>query len=139
MKKILINIGCLMAWVLPKKLFSYLSSIFLYLYTGFYKHEFKKFGENSLIVPKMRSLIGASNISIGNNCIIGKNIQLTAYSHYISGQNFLPSIIIGDGVSIGDNSHITAINSIIIGNNVLTGKNVLISDNAHGSSCLRDI
>ncbi len=40
----------------------------------------------------------------------------------------------GNNCSIGDHSHITAINKIIIGNNLLTGPNVLITDNSHGQN-----
>mgnify|MGYP003303828594 FL=1 len=40
----------------------------------------------------------------------------------------------GDNCSIGEDSHITAINSIRLGNNVLLGKKILITDNAHGTS-----
>ena len=32
------------------------------------------------------------------------------------------------------NAKITAIHSVVIGNGVLTGRNVLITDNAHGES-----
>jgi acetyltransferase-like isoleucine patch superfamily enzyme len=57
---------------------------------------------------------------------------LTAWdSSYIGGNN-TPEITLGDGVSIGDESQVTAINKIIIGNGVLTGKKVLITDNSHG-------
>ena len=45
-----------------------------------------------------------------------------------------PQIVIGDGCSIGDGAHITAIDRIELGRNVLTGKYVLITDNAHGDA-----
>ena len=41
-------------------------------------------------------------------------------------------ISIGDGCMFGPDMHITAVNSIRIGKNVRTGKSVLISDNSHG-------
>jgi len=41
-------------------------------------------------------------------------------------------ISIGDGCMFGSDMHITAVNSIRIGKNVRTGKSVLISDNSHG-------
>lgn len=45
---------------------------------------------------------------------------------------YSPVILLGDNVSIGDESQITSINRIVIGSGVLTGKKVLITDNAHG-------
>lgn len=59
--------------------------------------------------------------------------MLTAWDRYGS-ETFRPQIIIGNNVSIGDDSHITAINRIEIGNNVLTGKKITITDNSHGKS-----
>lgn len=74
---------------------------------------------------------GLRHVSIGDNCYIGQKVQLTAWE---TDRFDTPEIVMGNNVSIGDNSHITAINSIHIGNNVLTGKRVLITDNAHGAS-----
>lgn len=101
------------------------------LYTGYNRRFFKKFGKNSVIIPKYRMLEGAKYITIGNNCIIGSNVQLTAYDSY-GVQKFTPSLVIGDGTEIGDGSHITCINRIELGDNVLTGRYVLITDNSHG-------
>ena len=78
-------------------------------------------------------LEGAKYITIGNNCIIGSNVQLSAYDLY-GCHKFTPSIVIGDGTEIGDGTHITCINKIELGNNVLTGRYVLISDNSHGTA-----
>jgi acetyltransferase-like isoleucine patch superfamily enzyme len=57
----------------------------------------------------------------------------TAWDRYGS-DSFTPQIIIGNNVSIGGESHITAINRIEIGNNVLTGRKITITDNSHGKS-----
>jgi acetyltransferase-like isoleucine patch superfamily enzyme len=51
-------------------------------------------------------------------------------------ENHKARIIIGNNVSIGTDSHITAINRIQICDNVLTGKKITITDNAHGDSKL---
>lgn len=45
-----------------------------------------------------------------------------------------PQCIIGNGVSLGEYSHITCASRIVIGNDVLTGRFVLISDNNHGDT-----
>ena len=103
-----------------------------YLYTGYYAHQFKKFGKSS-IIGSFSHVRGLKYIQVGERAFIGFNVELTAWDNY-KGQQFKPEIIIGDGTSIRDYSQITAINSIRIGNGVLTGPNILITDNAHGAS-----
>lgn len=107
------------------------------LYSAWISREFKSCGKN----PSLHSfgwLRGGKYISIGDKCAIGKGTVLTAWERYGS-DTFSPRITIGNNVSIGDGSHITAINSIEIGNNVLTGKNVTITDNAHGKNDLSNL
>jgi acetyltransferase-like isoleucine patch superfamily enzyme len=104
--------------------------------TYLHKKEFQSFGKNSQI--GLNTLILKPNyISIGNNSSLGNNITLTCYETFNSldaEEQYIPVIQIGNGVSIGEGSHITCINKISIGNNVLTGKKILITDNAHGAS-----
>ena len=133
MKRITQIIGYVLSLLLIPTIIDIIHSIKINLYTGFYKNRFERFGIGTVIVPSARMLEGLKYISVGKHCIIGSNIQLTAYDQYISGQRFNPSIIIHDNVEIGDGSHITCINKIEIGNNVLTGRYVLITDNSHGS------
>ncbi len=47
-------------------------------------------------------------------------------------QSFSPLIKIGEHCIIGDNVHITAINCIVIEDGVMTGRWITISDNSHG-------
>lgn len=103
------------------------------MYTGWISREFKSFGKDSYILPFFSLLKGAQYMTIGNKSQIGKGVQLTAWDNF-KGQKFIPEIIIGDNCSIGEDSHITAINSIRLGNNVRLGKKILITDNAHGAS-----
>lgn len=103
------------------------------IYTGFIRNRFKSFGKYSRVQPKFCNLIGAEYIDIGENCSLNKNIELTAIDRF-GQQHFSPSIKIGNNVQIGMNAKITAINSIVISNGVLTGRNLLITDNAHGES-----
>jgi acetyltransferase-like isoleucine patch superfamily enzyme len=102
------------------------------LYSAWISREFKFCGKSSMIHPHC-CLIGGKYISIGDGCSIGKGTVLTAWDKYGS-ETFMPQIIIGNNVAIGDDSHITAINRIEIGNFVLTGKKITITDNAHGKS-----
>ncbi len=103
------------------------------LYTGWVCREFNSFGSNSYIMPFLSELKGANYISIGERSVIRPRVTLTAYDTY-KGQLFHPEITIGNNCSIGEGSHITAINSIKFGNNVRLGKNILITDNSHGES-----
>lgn len=102
------------------------------LYSAWISKEFKSFGKNSVVQQHIH-LLGGKYISIGNKTCIGTRTALTAWDKY-GADTFQPEIIIGNNVSIGDDSHITAINRIEIGNNVLTGKKITISDNSHGKS-----
>ncbi|KAA8482097.1 acyltransferase [Arcticibacter tournemirensis] len=77
------------------------------------------------------NLVNGKYITIGENTIIGRRVVLNAWDKYEM-DCFSPEIIIGNGVSIGDDNHITAIKSIRIGDNVLIGKKVTITDNSHG-------
>ena len=99
-------------------------------YTHWISPEFKSIGKGCHI-EKMRSLIGAKNIIIGEHCSIGFNSQLTAHESFRGG-SYSPRIEIGNNVSLGDYIHVTAINSITICDGVLTGRWVTISDHSHG-------
>lgn len=128
---ILILLGEVIAFVHLDSLLKLASSVSKYIYTGSIKRKFASFGKRSLIIPSLLSFRGGKYISIGNNTIIGKSVQLTAWDKYRE-KYYTPSIIIGSNCNIRAYSHITAINEIIIGDNLLTGTNVLISDNSHG-------
>lgn len=110
----------------------HLKMIGYWIYTGRYKHRFSHFGSHSTLLPSFRNLKGAEYISIGDNSYIGTLVTLTAWDSF-GNQRFSPSITIGNNSCIADFSHVTCIDRISIGNNVLTGKNVLITDNAHGA------
>lgn len=127
------------------RLFSYQHGFWDYIrylknkiYAGYIGNQFASHGNNLTVRYSMLCIRGAKFITVGDNVSIGKGVQLTAYSNFrITEQFFSPEIKIGDNCSIGDYSHITCICSIIIGNNVTMGKNILISDNAHGSSDIK--
>jgi len=100
------------------------------LFSAWVSKEFKSFGKESRI-NSFSCLLGGKYISIGEKCFLGKRTALTAWDRH-GHDKFTPQITIGNNVSIGDDSHITAINSIKIGSNVLMGKKITITDNAHG-------
>lgn len=109
-------------------LFIYLECV---IYTSFASINFKVFGMRSIIKPFPDLIIGRGYIEVGNNVVIGKRMQMTAWDKH-NGTHFNPSIVIGNNCQFGSYNHITAINRIDIGNGVLTGKFVTITDNSHG-------
>lgn len=121
-----------MSYVYNFHLYTVVRSFKKYVYTGMFKRYFNSFGYGSVINPSFLMLIGPQYISVGKNCYIGSRVQLTAWDISYIGGSYTPKIEIGDGTSIGDESHVTAINKIVIGKGVLTGKKVLITDNSHG-------
>ncbi len=68
-------------------------------------------------------------ITLGSG-IVHRFCILTAWN--ING--VVPSIEIGDGFSLGEYTHITAIGHMKIGKNLLTGRWVTITDNSHGNT-----
>lgn len=103
------------------------------LYNACIRHRFASFGAGSRIYPSPDMLVGEKYVSLGKDVTVGKHVQLTAWDRFLD-QRFTPSIVIGDGCSIGDGAHITSVNRIELGKNVLTGKYVLITDNSHGGA-----
>lgn len=137
MKQILFNIGKIFSYVFPFYFIETLYSTKSVLYTGMVSRKFKHFGK-SIIKSPFRKLIGSEYIVIGDNVTIGAAVVLTAWNKHIN-QTFEPQISIGNGTSIGDECHITAINNIIIGNNVLMGKKITITDNSHGNNTMEQL
>lgn len=103
------------------------------LYTYLCRHRFGHWGKGSHISWNPMRLKGLKYVSVGDGTFIDNGVQLTAWDFH-NGIHFTPSIVIGNGCTIRENAHITAINSITIGDNLLTGTNVLITDNSHGQS-----
>ena len=132
-KRIIFYLGYLFHFLLSYRNYEHLQLLKRRLYVAWLSVEFKHIGYPVNWYPPVRTLRGGKYISIGDKVSIGKNVTLTAWNHYQK-QRFTPEITIGNNSSIGDESHITAINKIWIGNNVLTGKKILITDNAHGAS-----
>jgi acetyltransferase-like isoleucine patch superfamily enzyme len=102
-------------------------------YTRLFSKRFRSFGSESRIMPWITRLYGEQYISVGKDVFFDDHLQLTAWDQY-GNQHFMPEIVIADGCAFGSENHITAINRIEIGHNVLTGKNVLITDNSHGTT-----
>lgn len=82
-----------------------------------------------------------NNVWIGNDCDIDNYCVIGCRSRLFNkdGSKVIPELRIGNGCTIGEYNHITAVNKIIIGDNLLTGRFVLISDNAHGGMTLEEL
>jgi acetyltransferase-like isoleucine patch superfamily enzyme len=137
MRTILKTIGKILAYIYPYSMSNKWKSIISKIYTGWLSGSFNKIGKSYFIYPA-NNIVGTQYISIGDGTILGKNIVLTARKAFVE-DIFTPEILIGNGCSIGDDAHITAVNKIIIGNNVLTGKKILITDNSHGESTIENM
>jgi len=132
--KLLWVLGKILSYFYPYKANKLVLLLRDFIYSAWISREFKFFGKGSVIHSHC-CLVGGQYISIGNKSSVGARAVLTAWDRYGSG-TFLPKISIGNYASIGDDSHITAINRIEIGNYVLTGKKITITDNVHGKSNL---
>lgn len=138
MKHIFMILGNIFSILYPMSLAEKFNIVRRVVYSSYLKRFFASMGNDTYFEYKASRLVGLKHISIGERCIFGKNIQLTAWDEYY-GQRFSPEIIIGQGCNFGDENHITACNRIVIGNNVLTGPNVFVSDNSHGRTLYDDM
>jgi acetyltransferase-like isoleucine patch superfamily enzyme len=122
-------IGRLISYIWPSFFYKVFCSIRDKIYTGYVERRFAHFG-NSIVMWKPYHLMGEQYVSIGDNCIVEPNTQLTARKI----GNTDPSIRIGNNCLLRYGTHITATNNITIGDNLLTGTNVFITDNSHGET-----
>lgn len=99
-------------------------------YSQYKRREFKSCPSDVWITPKIR-IIGGKYIEIGHGVHIHGDTILSAYSEF-AGSKFLPSIFIGDNCNLGPRAHITAINRVVIGAGTLTGRDLTVTDHAHG-------
>lgn len=98
-----------------------------------------KVGEGTTFMrPLLLQGNGYRRIKVGARTCFAHHCILGCWERYRMGDYYEPEIIIGDDCSIGEYSHITAINRVVIGNGLLTGRFVYISDNAHGGLSLEE-
>lgn len=138
MRQLLLYMGRLWSYLVPQELAYLWNRAKDYLYTGYTTRGFKHWGARSIVQRKWHEIIGTECIEVGDDCTFYPDIELTAWTSY-KGATFQPRIIIGNGCTIRNRNHITAINKIQIGNNLLTGNDVLISDNNHGAFDMNEL
>lgn len=96
------------------------------------KSKFKSCGEGIQIGAGCR-FKNPQCIQIGKNFHAGKNLTIEAWIDYKNYKfSHLPSIVIGNNVSVMRNCQLSAAVKISIGNGVLFGDNVFVTDNSHG-------
>lgn len=98
------------------------------------KGRFRGFGKKSMLAPGV-NLLRPENIIIGDHTSIMRYCILETCSD----TGLKPLMKIGNGVSLGEYSHITCAREIEIGEGVLTGRFVLITDNGHGQSDMLEL
>lgn len=76
-------------------------------------------------------------ISIGDDFKADERIKIDAWDAYGT-QRFRPCIRIGSNVSMNSDCYISAIDRITVGDGVMMGRNVFITDHAHGKTELYD-
>jgi lipopolysaccharide O-acetyltransferase len=89
------------------------------------------FGARGLYLGPGCKVKGTRFISFGNNFFAHGNLWLEALVFY-KGQQFVPSVQIGNDVSISERVHISCIEHVRIGNGVLIGSGSFIADHNHG-------
>ena len=122
--------GNLLHCIWPYSLSQRFSRYYAWFYTAWIAHNVRKIGLHTEVEPGLYLVKGKKYIEMWDYCLIGRNSHIT--SHEMPQYNTPVKISIGDGCMFGPDMHITAVNSIRIGKNVRTGKSVLISDNSHG-------
>lgn len=132
--KVIYCIGVAGGWMskvlCPPKTFGLRNYCSRCYHTARLKSRFGGFGNNSLLA-KNCFIAGHGTINVGGN----SSIQAHAVLETCNPESV---ISIGNGVSIGEYCHITALTEITIGDGTLTGRFVLISDNSHGYTDGRD-
>jgi acetyltransferase-like isoleucine patch superfamily enzyme len=103
-------------------------------YTWMIRRKFRHLGKNSVIMPVLNSA-NEKYIGIGSNVDVGAFCRITVATefggHKVKSENKV-RIKIGDNVSIGNNSFLSANNNIEIGNNAIISSYVFITDHDHG-------
>lgn len=129
MRKFCYLIGKFLAVLFPETIYKSLIGCRKYIRTGYYSRKLKAKGVGFSFSPDS-CIIGPEYITMGDRVEVGKRTVISAWHRESDTPN--PSLVLEEGVIIGDDCHITASNSIVIKKHVLLGKKVTITDNAHG-------
>jgi len=87
---------------------------------------------SSLSIGKGATIVSGKNIRIDGRVKIGKDARLEC--HRVNVDDHLGTIILEDGVSLGNNVHIGSVSLVHLEQGTLLGSNILITDHSHGSA-----
>lgn len=130
LKKVIWGLGICWSYLYIPPFRKILKNIHTLLYSAFISRDFGSFGVDAGVMYPGH-FRGEKYIHIGDRVSIGKYAVITTWDAY-ENESFEPYIEIGEGTSIGDNCHISAISRIVFGKNVLTGRWLTVVDNSHG-------
>ncbi len=99
--------------------------------------QIKYVGKGTNISPDLK-IINGKNIFLGEDCQIGPNCRIEAWTTY-NNKIYHPVIKLGNDVRINSRCHIGAINKVIIKDDCLIGSNVMIIDHAHGNNSWKEM
>jgi acetyltransferase-like isoleucine patch superfamily enzyme len=114
--------------LLTKKKIDYFNDLIGEIQLDYLKGKMLHLGAECAIDYPWHVINGMEHISIGDGFSSRKGLFLAAYGEPDEGAK----IFIGDGVVIGFDTQITAINKVVLGNYVAIGSRVFISDHSHG-------
>jgi len=100
-------------------------------------HSLKSCG-NNFYISYDSTVMGLNHIMIGDNFNAHARLKLRAFDSY-EGQEYSPSVKIGNNFYAGTDCHIGTIGCITIGNNVTLASKVCIIDHSHGIGDYSDI
>jgi acetyltransferase-like isoleucine patch superfamily enzyme len=94
-------------------------------------HRFRALGEGTRLAFPQGTVFGAPWIEIGDHCVIGAHVTLTA--GMMPDLELGPHTVLrlGDGVVLGRGSHVVADTSVCIGDDVFCGPYVYITSTNH--------
>jgi len=136
-KKLLRSLGRILYLLRIYQLFSAISKVFNYVYSGSLQSSLLKCGKD-FYVRYPAIVFGENYISIGNNFTAFERLRIEAHDLH-NDHRFYPEIQIGNDVSLNLDCHIACINKITIGNGVLIGSKVFITDHFHGSNNVTEL
>jgi acetyltransferase-like isoleucine patch superfamily enzyme len=124
------KVGFVFSLLIPRKLLNLISHFKNFIYSGYYKQQFKKCG-SSFSIKSPFNLIGPQFITIGNNFYAGYRLRMEVIDYQRVNTNS-PELTIGNNVSFNFDCHIGCSNKVVIGNNVLFASKVFLTDHFHG-------
>lgn len=129
LKAIFCPIMTVISYIYTPKAHRKLKKLINILHTYWVSKEYKKCDG---IVEIGCHIIGSENISLGRGSILCRGGRIETFNKF-NGEQYNPTIYIGENCRIGYNTHITCINKIVIGDNSNIGDRCLVTDNNHGN------